>query len=256
MTTTAIIPDFDGFQWERAPNPSFEVDPVLTDPLYELLGCRLSAIPDLPLTQPPTADPRSSEPHETKEVPSPLAGSHMGYEDLLAGSEQMLQLRNCNQDLDSAVSDINQTTTSPPKPLTTDHSHQLDKMKASDQSTSLGAKMRSASRRPKKTRKKLILPAHVLQARECHNNVEKQYRTRLKLRFERLLAVLEASRAQDKYRGEGGPEAPEIGYSRGEVLDAARQRILTLEAENRDMSTQIKDLKEAIITQRVGQKSE
>ncbi|KNB04728.1 hypothetical protein FOXG_07328 [Fusarium oxysporum f. sp. lycopersici 4287] len=90
-------------------------------------------------------------------------------------------------------------------------------------------KLRSASRKPKSPRKKM---APSLQARECHNDVEKPYRTRLKLRFENLLAVLQASRTNDDDLR--GARATEVGYvlSRGEVLDTATHRILALEKEN------------------------
>jgi hypothetical protein len=100
-------------------------------------------------------------------------------------------------------------------------------------------KLRSASRKPKRSRKK---PAPSLQARECHNEVEKQYRTRLKLRFENLLAVLQASRTNND--GLSGVNVPNAGYvfSRGEVLDAATHRILALEKENDRLSLRVKQL--------------
>ncbi|KAJ9419692.1 hypothetical protein FOXG_19612 [Fusarium oxysporum f. sp. lycopersici 4287] len=100
-------------------------------------------------------------------------------------------------------------------------------------------KLRSASRKPKRSRKK---PAPSLQARECHNEVEKQYRTRLKLRFENLLAVLQASRTNND--GLSGVNVPNAGYvfSRGEVLDAAIYRILALKKENDKLSSRVKQL--------------
>ncbi|KAH7147293.1 hypothetical protein DER46DRAFT_514647, partial [Fusarium sp. MPI-SDFR-AT-0072] len=100
-------------------------------------------------------------------------------------------------------------------------------------------KLRSASRKPKKPRKK---PAPSLQARECYNEVEKQYRTRLKLRFENLLAVLQASRTNDDDLR--GASATEVGYvlSRIEVLDAATHGILALEKENIRLSSRVKQL--------------
>ncbi|KAG7404263.1 Allergen Fus c 3 [Fusarium oxysporum f. sp. rapae] len=100
-------------------------------------------------------------------------------------------------------------------------------------------KLRSASRKPKRPRKKT---APSLQARECHNEVEKQYRTRLKLRFENLLAVLQASRTNDDDLR--GASATEAGYvlSRGEVLDAATHLILALEKENDKLSSRVKQL--------------
>uniref|UniRef100_A0A0C4BL12 BHLH domain-containing protein n=3 Tax=Fusarium oxysporum TaxID=5507 RepID=A0A0C4BL12_FUSOF len=138
-------------------------------------------------------------------------------------------------------SDMSQTTV-PPQSLTAGISEQLER-------TPPEVKMRSASHKLKKVHKKPGLPAHVLQARECYNNMEKQYRTRLKLRFEGLLAVLEACKMRDEAVGEGDPEAPDFGYSRGEVLDAARQRVLTLEEENRHLSTQLSDLNKTLMSQ-------
>ncbi|WKT54182.1 hypothetical protein QSH57_004766 [Fusarium oxysporum f. sp. vasinfectum] len=100
-------------------------------------------------------------------------------------------------------------------------------------------KLHSASRKSKRSRKK---PAPSLQARECHNEVEKQYRTRLKLRFENLLAVLQASRTNND--GLSGVNVPNAGYvfSRGEVLDAATHRILALEKENDKLSSRVEQL--------------
>ncbi|CAG7561942.1 unnamed protein product [Fusarium equiseti] len=54
-------------------------------------------------------------------------------------------------------------------------------------------KLRSASRKPKRTRQKISVAANVQRARNCHNNIEKKYRARLKQGFERLLAVLYTS---------------------------------------------------------------
>ncbi|KAH7150638.1 hypothetical protein DER46DRAFT_664595 [Fusarium sp. MPI-SDFR-AT-0072] len=114
--------------------------------------------------------------------------------------------------------------------------------------TSQEAKMRSASRKPKKVQTKPQLPLNILQARESHNNVEKKYRTRLKLRFERLLAVLQASKLKSEGVAKGESEEPEYCYSRGEVLDAARQHILTLEEENKRLTMQLKELTRGLIS--------
>ncbi|KAF4332507.1 hypothetical protein FBEOM_13696 [Fusarium beomiforme] len=100
-------------------------------------------------------------------------------------------------------------------------------------------KLRSASRKSKRPRKEQV---HSLQARECHNEVDKQYRTRLKLRFENLLAVLQASGTNnDDLRG---VSATDVGYvlSRGEVLNAATHRILALKKENDKLSSKVKQL--------------
>ncbi|KAJ9419434.1 hypothetical protein QL093DRAFT_2364306 [Fusarium oxysporum] len=156
-------------------------------------------------------------------------------------SGKMPQPKNSPHKLDLAGSDMSQTTV-PPQSLTAGISEQLER-------TPPEVKMRSVSHKLKKVHKKPGLPAHVLQARECYNNMEKQYRTRLKLRFEGLLAVLEACKMRDEAVGEGDPEAPDFGYSRGEVLDAARQRVLTLEEENRHLSTQLSDLNKTLMSQ-------
>ncbi|KAK2668054.1 hypothetical protein RAB80_015434 [Fusarium oxysporum f. sp. vasinfectum] len=97
-------------------------------------------------------------------------------------------------------------------------------------------KLRSAPRKSKRPRKEQV---HSLQARKCHNEVEKQYRTRLKLRFENLLAVLQASRTNDNDLR--GVSATDVGYilSRGEVLDAAIHRILALKKENDKLSSKV-----------------
>ncbi|KAL5610931.1 hypothetical protein FOBRF1_007048 [Fusarium oxysporum] len=98
-------------------------------------------------------------------------------------------------------------------------------------------RLRSASRKPKiLTRRKPPGSEKTLHALKCHNSVEKQYRTRLKLHFENLLAVIQASRAKDAGPDEDGSAIPDHCFSRGEVLDAARQRILTLEKENKQLA--------------------
>uniref|UniRef100_A0A0D2YI79 BHLH domain-containing protein n=1 Tax=Fusarium oxysporum (strain Fo5176) TaxID=660025 RepID=A0A0D2YI79_FUSOF len=157
------------------------------------------------------------------------------------------QSKHSIKNLDSSWADMNQAKVLPPA-LTAGLLERRDSTTSNEESlvglekTPTQVKMRSASRRPKKVVKKPALPAHVVQARECHNNVEKQYRTRLKQKFERLLAVLQASKAKDESGHEEDPEAPGCGYSRGEVLDFARQRILALEEENRHLSDQIQHL--------------
>jgi len=169
----------------------------------------------------------------------PLASRDLlGMTICLRGAGKFHSQKNSPHKLDLAGSDMSQTTV-PPQSLTAGISEQIER-------TLPEVKMRSASHKPKKIHKKPGLPVHVLQARECHNNVEKQYRTRLKLRFERLLAVLEACKVRDEAVGDGDSEAPDFGYSRGEVLDAARQRILTLEEENRHLSTQLRDLNKTL----------
>ncbi|KAF4341571.1 hypothetical protein FBEOM_4473 [Fusarium beomiforme] len=90
-------------------------------------------------------------------------------------------------------------------------------------------KLRAASQKPKNRRQPLISknPAHV---RECHNLVEKQYRNRLKVQFEMLLAVLPASQTLTLANRESISSSGQI-LSKGQVLDLARERILELEEE-------------------------
>ncbi|KAJ4123899.1 hypothetical protein BFJ70_g588 [Fusarium oxysporum] len=258
MSTAAIIPDFNGFQWDGPSFSSkstfdsilsqFEQDPVFLDPLYQTPGYYLrpmSPIPNILLTQMP--NPSSSELHKTGKASSCITNSCIGKDDLPAQGGEVPQSKHPNKNLDSSWADMNQAKALPPA-LTAGLLERRDSTMSNEESlvglekTPTQVKMRSASRRPKKVGKKPALPAHVVQARQCHNDVEKQYRTRLKQKFERLLAVLQASKVKDESGGEGDSEAPDCGYSRGEVLDFARQRILALEEENRRLSDQVQHL--------------
>ena len=91
------------------------------------------------------------------------------------------------------------------------------------------------------------MPAEIRQARDSHNNVEKQYRTRLKYHFERLLSVLQESMPKNEYRGKDGSVKDPHCFSRGEVLDAARRRILVLEEENKRLATQVELLSQGLM---------
>lgn len=98
-------------------------------------------------------------------------------------------------------------------------------------------KLRSASQKPKRSpRRKPVGPKQEVHSRECHNLVEKQYRIRLKAQFEALLAVLPVSQSLEN--GDGtGRGSPGQCFSRGQVLDAARGRILLLEKELEEMAS-------------------
>ncbi|KAJ4014776.1 hypothetical protein NW761_015138 [Fusarium oxysporum] len=259
MSTAAIISDFNGFEWDGTPFSSkstfdnilsqFEQDPVFLDALYQAPGYYLrpiSPIPNIPLTQ-PRPNLSSSQLHKTGKASSCITNSCIGNDDLPAQSGEGPQSKHSNKNLDSSWADMNQAKVLPPA-LTAGLLERRDTTTSNEESlvglekTPTQVKMRSASRRPKKVVKKPALPAHVVQARECHNNVEKQYRTRLKQKFERLLAVLQASKAKDESGHEEDSEAPGCGYSRVEVLDFARQRILALEEENRHLSDQVQHL--------------
>ncbi|CEI39819.1 unnamed protein product [Fusarium venenatum] len=94
-------------------------------------------------------------------------------------------------------------------------------------------KLRSASHKPKHFRSKPAVSPGVEQARNCHNKVEKQYRARLKKRFERLLAALQVPTSSQNVDGIAiGSLDDSYYYSRGEVLDLATERILILKEEN------------------------
>lgn len=67
-------------------------------------------------------------------------------------------------------------------------------------------------------------------AREGHNLAEKQYRIRLKAQFEALLAVLPAAKKPNDV-GQVSRVMQGQCFSRGEVLDAAREIILKQENE-------------------------
>jgi hypothetical protein len=108
-------------------------------------------------------------------------------------------------------------------------------------------KMRSASRKAKNRRGRPPITSEIRQARDSHNNVERQYRTRLKYHFERLLSVLQESMPKSQYKGKDGPVKDPYCFSRGEVLDAARQRILALEEENERLATQVELLRQDLM---------
>ena len=76
-------------------------------------------------------------------------------------------------------------------------------------------------------------------ARKSHNQVEKKYRDRLNDQFERLLAALAVSSAQD---GEGLDEDGMRPLSKSAVLGLARRRLLALEKENQMLNAEVERL--------------
>lgn len=105
------------------------------------------------------------------------------------------------------------------------------------------AKLRSASHKSKNSRTNSAVAPNVAKARNCHNKVEKQYRARLKTRFGRLLTVLQASMPVQNADGNAiGSLDANYAYSRGEVLDLATDRILTMQEENRRLVLQVQML--------------
>ncbi|UZP45229.1 hypothetical protein NXS19_013041 [Fusarium pseudograminearum] len=100
------------------------------------------------------------------------------------------------------------------------------------------AKLRSASHKSKNSRTNSAVAPDVAKARNCHNKVEKQYRARLKTRFARLLAVLQESMpAQISDGNTIGSLDANYAYSRGEVLDLAIERILTMGGKQKARSS-------------------
>ncbi|EMT72277.1 Allergen Fus c 3, partial [Fusarium odoratissimum] len=106
--------------------------------------------------------------------------------------------------------------------------------------------LRSASQKPKNRKNHQPAPSRdIVRARKCHNQVEKKYRNRLRIQFENLLAVLPTAQASTYTDRD---TAGHIGYSlsRGQVLDAARDRILELEKKvellNQENNWLLKDM--------------
>jgi BMFP domain-containing protein YqiC len=81
------------------------------------------------------------------------------------------------------------------------------------------------SKRTRPTKTEVTTPTN--SAKDVHNQVEKQYRTRLNNQFERLVDVLAPYEDDLDDEGEGPPRK----LSKGEVLDRARKRIEALERE-------------------------
>lgn len=102
-------------------------------------------------------------------------------------------------------------------------------------------------------------------ARQSHNAVEKQYRNRLNMQFERLLAVLPADQqaeARDRHhmKGSGSSvgDADDKRMSKAEVLDMARRRIraleeerLALQEERKGLIENVSEMQRAVVHQRM-----
>jgi Helix-loop-helix DNA-binding domain len=120
-------------------------------------------------------------------------------------------------------------------------------------------RLRTASRKPKVSRKaskasssstlaedsveaEVSLRPEEVRARQTHNLVEKQYRSRLNAQFEQLLAILPAGQhgVHDPDRADG--EVEEKRMSKAEVLDVATRRIKTLEQETYRLQQERRDL--------------
>ncbi|GKU22589.1 unnamed protein product [Fusarium langsethiae] len=124
-------------------------------------------------------------------------------------------------------------------------SHQY--IERGDHKDLLEAKLRSASHKPKNLRPKRAVAPGVEKARSCHNKVEKKYRARLKMRFERLLAILQAPMPSPDVDGNGtGALDVDYYYSRGEVLDLATEQILILKEENARLTRTVRELNRAL----------
>ncbi|QPC64264.1 hypothetical protein HYE67_006495 [Fusarium culmorum] len=104
-------------------------------------------------------------------------------------------------------------------------------------------KLRSASHKSKNSRTNSAVAPDVAKARNCHNKVEKQYRARLNTRFARLLTVLQASMPAQNADGNAiSSFDANYAYSRGEVLDLATERFLTMQEENRRLALRVQML--------------
>ncbi|KAI8652342.1 BHLH domain-containing protein [Fusarium keratoplasticum] len=92
--------------------------------------------------------------------------------------------------------------------------------------------LRTASEKPKRLarHRKPVGPSMEASAREGHNLAEKQYRIRLKAQFEALLAVLPVAKKSNDV-DQASRVIQGQCFSRGEVLDAARETILKQENE-------------------------
>lgn len=120
------------------------------------------------------------------------------------------------------------------------------------------AKLRSASRKPKKHRggaRQTAASARETRLRAGHNLCEKNYRDRLKAYFEDLLVVLPMGGAAgdsdddddspsageniSRALQQGGAGAGGQAFSRGQVLEAARKRILELERKVDRLSSEL-----------------
>ncbi|KAM5364944.1 hypothetical protein ACJA88_012786 [Fusarium oxysporum] len=135
-------------------------------------------------------------------------------------------------------------------PIATTVSLQTDSLEDVPKASSPAVKMRSASRKPKTLRGKPSIPANIQLARESLNNVERDYRTRLKVRFEKLLRAVQESMFKNETTDEDGSVRDDYRFSRGEVLDAARQRILALEEEKRRLTTRVEILNHNLMVNR------
>ncbi|EFX02316.1 helix-loop-helix DNA-binding domain containing protein [Grosmannia clavigera kw1407] len=82
-------------------------------------------------------------------------------------------------------------------------------------------------------------------ARQNHNVVEKQYRNRLNIQFERLLAILPANQTDSDGASRHG-EFDDRRMSKAEVLDMARRRIHSLEQERKQLHAEREALLENV----------
>ena len=76
-------------------------------------------------------------------------------------------------------------------------------------------------------------------SRESHNQVEKQYRDRLNDQFQRLLATVALASQGDSDAMDNDNQRQ---LSKSAVLGLARRRLLVLEKENRQLSSEVERL--------------
>ncbi|EXL65436.1 hypothetical protein FOPG_18340 [Fusarium oxysporum f. sp. conglutinans race 2 54008] len=229
----------------------FGLDNIFTDPSCGIAPCNLQIVPPVPNLASFQPSPNTSPAnHFTSEPSFPSSILPVDNDGFIAQSSHPIGSQRSELNTGATWPELDQKRIlAQPSEASSPESNGFNDYLADNHISSqqvtkapIEVKMRSASRRPKRLRRKPSIPPNIQQARECHNNVEKQYRTRLKLRFESLLMAIQASRPKNDNVGGDDSVDADYCYSRGEVLDAARQRILTLEEENKRLSTRIQEL--------------
>lgn len=113
-------------------------------------------------------------------------------------------------------------------------------------------RLRSASRASKNANHNPPATAEEKRSRECHNQVEKQYRNRLNAQFESLLDALPENMRRGESSNDGdhnyeGFSSAERKVSRAEVLDMARRHIKLLERECALLEGERDDLRDNVV---------
>lgn len=149
----------------------------------------------------------------------PVVSSWSGYPLDFSNSSDLA----CSMPYPETLDTDKDDTPSPP-PTDTPNSYGQDPR--ASRSTSL--KLRTASRKSKNSGRRTSIAKEEAQARRCHNMVEKNYRNRLKIHFETLLAVLPIAQTGNHDEKWSALSLDQF-LSKGQVLDVARDHILELE---------------------------